>query len=285
MTEELDIILTGLELEHGQVEAGIVRVFGIDPRDARRLLRELPAVAKSGAPRAVAERYVAALRSIGARVELRPTGSRSTHERAAGAVSLPLPAPEQIARVDESIRVQRETARAIKRFRAAEGLDAESLDAVDPENPSLDLWNPEIPKAPLVPRDLAKLRNAARRFSDPPSGHGHDDGDGDTQEDLELAAPARSHADAQLPPPVEERHSRPSHVPSSSDHFAIRSRRPSVGLAHAATASIRPGLSSYFARSVPQHKPRRLRALWALALLLLLTAGAVALWLSDSPQP
>jgi hypothetical protein len=64
----------------------------------------------------------------------------------------------------ESLRVNREAESAIARFRAAEGLDA-----VDHSEDGVDLFNPEIPKAPLLPRDLARMPNAKLPvFTDPP---------------------------------------------------------------------------------------------------------------------
>ena len=285
MTEALDIIVVGFELDQSQVEAGIVRVFGIDAQQARRLLREIPVVAKGGASRSLAERYVSALRSIGARVELRPSGSSSTASRAPGVFSLPLPTPALIARVDESIRVQREAALAIKRFRDGEGLEhAESLHAIDPKNPTLDLWNPAIPKAPPIPQDLAKMRNAARsRLSDPPSWMLTDPPDG-----IDVAT-GRPHNDAQPPPPLEldlAYRPQPSD-PHPSDHSAVRTRRGSVGIAHAATASIRPGLSPYYARpgNGPRLRRSRLRALRPLLVLLAaLAVGALLYWLSGGAR-
>ena len=122
------------------------------------MLRALPAVAKRGASRALAERYFSALRSIGAAAELRPDGCCPAAARTPPARAAPaLPASASVAHVDESMRVQRETERAIKRFRAAEGLD-------EPETgPASTSWNPAIPKAPSLPHDLAACRTRQHR--------------------------------------------------------------------------------------------------------------------------
>jgi hypothetical protein len=295
MDDELDIIVTGLELDQRQVEAGLVRVFGIEPQQARRLLRELPTTAKRAAPRALAERYVAALRSIGARVEARPArlALHVTRPPVAGS-SLPPPQPSAVARARESQRVQHETERAIKRFRAAEGLDPE------PEDPDIDLFNPDIPKAPALPHDLARMPNSALpRFSDRPGWMLTDplaDGDETT----------RAHNDAQNPPPaslapqavaiggaapalrggaaaisgfapaLRSNASVPPHRDSALESVPARA----VGLAHKATASIRPGLSSL--RDIPNTQRTRvrvrLRVLLPVFAVAVVVAGAVLYW-------
>lgn len=270
MDEELDIIVTGLELDQRQVEAGLVRVFGIEPQQARRMLRELPTTAKRAAPRALADRYVAALRSIGARVEARPAMAALlvTRPPVAGS-SLPAPPATAMAHARESQRVQRETERAIKRFRAAEGLDPEP-------NPDIDLINPDIPKAPLIPHDLARMPNAALpRFSDRPGWMVTDplaDGGQD----------AREHADAQNPPPVSAAPSPApavrSSVPPHRDH-ALESVAPrAVGLAHKAQASIRPGVTSLNIPKVSREPRVRLRALWPVFAAAFVVGGATLHW-------
>jgi len=52
---------------------GLQRAFGIDAASAERVLQELPFLAKRGAERAQAERYAAALASIGAEVRIKTT--------------------------------------------------------------------------------------------------------------------------------------------------------------------------------------------------------------------
>jgi hypothetical protein len=284
MDEELDVIVTGFDVADRQAEAGLVRVFGLDQQRAHRFLRELPAVAKRCPNQASADRYVHALRSIGARVELqavsklRPSDSaalRPTHS------SLPIPAPSVMARLHESMRVERETQRAIRLFRKAEGLDqTETFEpvAVDPVNPS-------IPKAPKVPHDLhrmpnAKLARPSERpiWSVPPS------------EGRDSRHPSRPHADAKLPPPpiASEAPPRASESPPDFeepvdplDARTADSMLPQdVGLAHAATASMRPGLTSLIAWQ--QQRDARLRGdprtRWVMAALaLVLVYGALRL--------
>ena len=268
MDEALDIVVTGCEVDQRRVEAGLVHVFGIEPHQARRLLREFPVTAKRGASPAMAERYLAALRSIGARVETRP----STAGRISPAASsLPAPPPSIVARARESQRVQHETERAIKRFRAAEGLDQPEAEAID-----LDLFNPAIPKAPPLPHDLARMPNATLpRFSDRPQWMVTN-----SLEDEAQAVPL--HVDAQRPPPISP-HAAPPLTASSTPprrDSGLESVPPrAVGLAHNATASIRPGLSSL--RDIPQI-PRevrvRLRALWPAFAATIVVAIAFLYW-------
>jgi hypothetical protein len=159
MDEELDVVVIGFDVERRQAEAGLMHVFGIEPHSARRLVRELPMVAKRQASRSIAEHYVAALRSIGARVEIRRADLNALNQ-----TSLPAPLPSALAGLRESVRVNREADHAIARFRAAEGLDS-----VEHSEDGVDLFNPAIPKAPLVPHDLARMPNAALPvFTDPP---------------------------------------------------------------------------------------------------------------------
>jgi hypothetical protein len=265
MDEELDVILVGCEVDQRQVEAGLVRVFGIEPREARRVLGALPALAKRGASRALAERYFSALRSIGATAELRPMDAPGSSAYANGIEQLPVPASALVAHVDESMRVQRATERAIKRFRAAEGLDEHD------DGPGVDLRNPAIPKAPPLPRDLSRMPNAATpRWSDPPS---WSEPPGDQNGSL---APVREHVDAQPPPPPSG--TPPASGPQLRNQVHASMRPHSVGLAHGARASVRPGLSA----PIPQvTATRRLaRGRWAVLLLSLLAAGLYVLWRS-----
>jgi hypothetical protein len=185
--------------------------------------------------------------------------------------SLPAPVPSAVAHARESARVQRETERAIKRFRAAEGLDPEP-------DANIDLFNPDIPKAPLVPHDLARMPNAALpRFSDRPGWMLTDPlADG-------AADDAREHADAQNPPPISPTPPAPAPIePSMPPHRdgASQSVAPrAVGLAHKATASIRPGVTSL---NIPKQAPReprvRLRALWPVIASALVVGAAALYW-------
>ena len=245
---------------------------------------------------AAAERYVAALRSIGARVELHAAAdeangaSRRTHS------SLPIPAPSVLAQVTESARVERETARAIARFRANEGLDG-SMPAIE-----IDPVNPRIPKAPLVPHDLDQMPNARLpRFSDRPDWMLNDPlGEQGASDGPSFAAP---HMNADPPP-------RPSAAPMPPSASSTRPPAPgtaapsaapetdsvppsrTIGLAHAATASVRPGLgllSSWRPGGYENVvKPRR-RWPWrwiaaALAAVTLVAAVAFALFNSEGAR-
>lgn len=273
MNEELDIIVSGFDVSDRQAEAGLSRVFGLDSKRAHRFVRELPIVAKRCPNQASAERYAHALRSIGARVELRAVATLSPTDATAlgpSHSSLPIPAPSVMAQLHESMRVERETRRAIRLFRAAEGLDREDTGAPLAE---VDSINPAIPKAPLLPRDLHELPNAALpAYSERPQARNP------YADDADQAASVRSprpHADARLPPPL-------AGDPPSRGPGAESVRRRDVGLAHAATASVRPGLGARSATHAQRRtrqalKSRRLR--WAGAILLLLLAG-VGVWLS-----
>ena len=297
MDEELDIIVTGFDVDARLAEAGLVRVFGVDAQRARRFVSELPVVAKRCGSAAVAERYVNALRSIGARIEVQKVAELEAGERttALGShSSLPIPAPSVPATLGEAARIARETERAIRRFRLDEGLDQPPSES---EPPEVDPANPAIPRAPRVPHDLHRMPNVALpRYSDRP--------DWILTDPLSQAAEAqagdsgvRAHADARLPPP-------PSSVPpplrngdggvvdaeAALEERAPGSIRPSaVGLAHAATASVRPGLGLFSSWPFWQKAPaveRRLRAYWpaVLALVLLVYAGLRLLSGFESPQ-
>jgi hypothetical protein len=277
MDEELDIVVIGFNVSDRQAEAGLVRVFGLDTVRARRYLRELPVTAKRCANRATAERYANALRSIGARVELRAPGD-AAHDARRTFSSLPIPAPSILAHVAESARVDRETARAIARFRANEGLDG--------PDPGLDVdpVNPRIPKAPPLPHDLAQMPNAALpRFERPEWMLDDPLGQGATE-----AIASLPHFDAEPPPPGTSAPGRSSGRPPGPAAATPVPPRPSgdsvppqraVGLAHAATASIRPGLgalSSWRPSSDrPPPRPDR-RRLWLGAALAALLLAALA---------
>jgi hypothetical protein len=261
MDEELDVVVTAFEVPERQAEAGLVHVFGLDAQHARRFIRELPVTAKRCPNRASADRYAQALVSIGARVELVPVSPPGDGDQAprASISSLPIPAPSVMAKLRESIQVERETRRAIRRFRAAEGLDPESDDGALP--PDIDPINPSIPKAPPLPRDLHRLPNGLRaRPSDPPSsvwsdplGLGPDVGG--------LLSERPRHADADPPPPLAG-----SRLSSREPGDGDSMRPTAIGLAHAATASIRPGMGplSAFPQPMGRARKRKTRARWPL---------------------
>jgi len=268
MHETLDIVVTGFKVDEHEAEAGLVRVFKLDPKRAARFVRELPKTAKRGADRRSAERYADALRAIGATVELRPAAAKNRSEVSPPGASLPVPAGRSASlahRVHESQRVERATADAIARFRASEGLDS------DPTPSDLDLHNPTIPKTPPIPVDLTRLGNAPLpRMSDPPPWVV-------TDKQAMVGAGFESVSDsdrpfyAERPPPVDAR-SNPS-TSRPPRYAGPQSISPgAVGMAHSAVASGRPGMSIAAERppAAAEHAGGRLRALWPIALVLLI---------------
>jgi hypothetical protein len=284
MDEELAVIVTGFDVDQRRAEAGLMGVFGLDAARARRFVRELPAVAKTCGNRGAADRYAQALRSIGARVEIQSAASAAAEGRPSPS-SLPIPAPSIMARLDESTRVERETLRAIERFRAAEGLDAAGEPPLD-----LDPINPSIPRAPPVPHDLAKMPNAKLpRWSERPAWMMTDPLEQGERSDPSGTQSPRPHNDAKPPPPPatpvrlldSTAASRAAH-PRAGQPEPSRSMRPSaVGLAHAAKASVRPGIGllSWWRIAGRDARRRRLRQAWLTAVaLVVLMAGALWLW-------
>lgn len=267
MHETLDIVVTGFEVDEREAEAGLVRVFKLDPRRAQRFVRELPKTAKRGADRQSAERYADALRSIGATVELRPANAKYRSEASSPGASLPVPTAPSASlanRVDESQRVERATADAIARFRASEGLDSDLLPS------GFDQYNPTIPKAPPIPADLTRLGNAPLpRMSDPPPWVVTDKqamiGSG-----FERVSDSDGPFYAERPPPVDSGDSPGTSRPPR--YAGPQSISPgAVGMAHSAVASGRPGMSIAAEPSSPvvQRGGGRLRALWPIALVVL----------------
>ena len=70
-----DIWVLGFRDSDERPEKALGRVFGIDSVRARRLIASMPAVVKREVSAEQAEPIVAALRKIGARVALGPTGA------------------------------------------------------------------------------------------------------------------------------------------------------------------------------------------------------------------
>jgi hypothetical protein len=235
--EDLDIVVTGFEVEQGRAEAGLMRVFGLDSERARNFIDQLPVVAKRCSGRSAAERYAHALRSIGARIELRP------HVEPRGFLDgTSLPPPDGLGGSDDSRRTASE--RTIARFRASEGLDDLK------RTPSgLDLYNPVIPKAPTLPHDLRQMPNGPRSEAPERSrkpGPSSDQPEWMVSDPLQLTpesdgsiAPGLRPSDS-LPP----RDSSPSSNPAPASSERLSERPRSVGLAHSARASGRPGLSA-----------------------------------------
>ena len=74
-----DVVVVGFKLNTPEPPAkGLQRVFGIDEETAKRLVQRLPKAVKRGADPAEAEKFAQALRSIGAKVEVRPSEPDAT---------------------------------------------------------------------------------------------------------------------------------------------------------------------------------------------------------------
>jgi len=269
MPPDLDVIVTGFDVEQRQAETGMIRLFGLDPLRARRFVEQLPVVAKRCSDTAMADRYAEALRAIGARVDVRPHAAAFRDSLPpVAATSLPAPAPELAAKLRESLRVSRAADSAIARFREAEGL--EPLDS----ELGFDPYNPAIPRAPAIPHDLARMPNAnMQRASDRPEWM--------VADPLSLTPDARSgtppalqHFDAQPPP-----RGRPSRDSGMRPRRNTPQPNVAVGMAHAARASVRPGMSGHAPDKpvAPVPWPRRLARAWPLVLLVVVLAGA-AVW-------
>lgn len=182
MKEDIDIFIVGLDVPSPRVAQGIARVFGLDTRTAQRFVQNLPRVVRRAASPAIAERYVNALRSVGARVECRPSLPPPPNPEP----ELPAPSNASMADVTKSLEVERATQDAIERFRNAEGISP-SMD------PAMEAGaaNPLIPRAPPVPHDMDRMPNAILpRWSARPMDH----------TSPYSAAPPRAHSDADLPP-------------------------------------------------------------------------------------
>ncbi len=267
MPPELDVIVTGFDVEQRQAETGMIRLFGLDPQRAKRFVEQLPVVAKRCSDSATADRYADALRAIGARVDVRPHAAAFRDSLPPVATtSLPAPAPELAAKLRESVRVSRAADSAIARFREAEGL--EPLDA----ELGFDPYNPSIPRAPAIPHDLARMPNATlQRPSDRPEWM--------VADPLSLTPDAGSGIPAALQPHLDAQHP-PRGRPSRDSGMRPRRHTPqTVGIAHAARASVRPGMSGHTpdkpVTSVPW--PRKLARAWP-GLLLALLIAVVGAW-------
>jgi hypothetical protein len=274
--EDLDIVVTGFEVEQGPAEAGLMRVFGLDSERARRFIEQVPVVAKRCTERKAAERYADALRSIGARIELRP--HIEAHWLPDG-TSLP---PPDAAGSDESRRTASE--RTIARFRASEGLDDLK------RTPSgLDLYNPVIPKAPTLPHDLRQMPNGPRSEAPGrarrPSGSSPDQPEWMVSDPLQLTPESDGSIAPGLRPSdsVQPRAASRSSNPASANSERLSDRPRSVGLAHSARVSGRPGLSAQQSSAGGSLTPTRLRLARALAILVGIVV-AVLLYLRVTDQ-
>lgn len=270
MQEELDVVVMGLDADPRQAQAALIRVFGIDPDTAERFISGLPGTATRHAPRSLAERYAEALRSIGARVELWPTGSSLP----AGVVRMlpSLPAPLWSAAARSQSLAKPEPAE----HGAPGALEVNSLRFAG----GIDLVNPDIPRAPALPHDLSRMPNAAApRFSDRPS----------QAPNASTAAPAPPpHADAQLPPAVSGAFLGNADCGTGHDARDGQSVRPhAIGLRGGQVGSVRPGLGPISAWPKAQAPRKRWRGAWLLALLVLALAIGLGLrlgWLRSADQ-
>jgi len=69
MSEQLDIVVTSIDAGASEAAKRLAQAFDLSALEAEQFVRELPRVAKRNATREEAERYVEALKAIGARVE------------------------------------------------------------------------------------------------------------------------------------------------------------------------------------------------------------------------
>jgi hypothetical protein len=268
MRQDLDVIVTGFDVEQRQAETAMVRLFGLEPMRAKRFVEQLPVVAKRCSDRALADRYAEALRAIGARVEVRSHGAAFRDSLPPVATtSLPAPPPELAARLRESVRVSRAADSAIARFREAEGLEPLSSEL------GFDPYNPAIPKAPALPRDLARMPNAKlERPSDRPEWMVSDPLSL-TPDAASGTPPALQRHDAQPPP-----RGRPSRDSGMRPRRSTPDGKVAVGVAHEARASVRPGMSGHAPARTATFVPWRRRVLraWPALIGALMLAGVGA---------
>jgi hypothetical protein len=98
--EEFDLYVAGFFPSRGESpEAGLAKIFGIDEKQARALVRSLPRVIKKRVPADQVERYMRALRDIGADVELRRSALAAQKVVAIGSGDTLRETPEQLLTV------------------------------------------------------------------------------------------------------------------------------------------------------------------------------------------
>lgn len=146
-------------------------------------------------------------------------------------------------------------------------LPADGIDEVEHSADGIDLFNPDIPKAPALPRDLARMPNAQLpQFTDPPGRIVSVPGPSDP------AAAARPHANAQLPPAGGPAATRVEPAPPADNAPSTPSSEP----IQTVIASEQSRLSldrTEPAAAVPQEGPNRY-GLWLLLASLALLAFA-----------
>jgi hypothetical protein len=179
MSEQLDIVVTSIDAGAAEAAKRLAQAFDLSAVEAEQFVRELPRIAKRNASREEANRYVEALKAIGARVET---------------LASPDPRPTLRARMPsspEQLMIPVEPEQPAMRFRAGGHLGMISV-------PPNDVLHPSFPKAPLLPRDMHKMPNGGELPMPsirPPS---EDDENGAFDD---FGNPRR-HTDAQPPPPL-----------------------------------------------------------------------------------
>lgn len=180
MSEQLDIVVTGIDAGAAEAAKRLAQAFDLSAVEAEQFVRELPRVAKRNASREEADRYVEALKAIGARVET----LASVEPRPTLRARLPSSPADQLI-------VPVEPEQPAMRFRASGHLGMISV-------PPSDVLHPSIPKAPLLPRDMHKMPNGGELPMPsirPPS-------DDDENGAFDANGNPRRHTDAQPPPPL-----------------------------------------------------------------------------------
>jgi cell division septation protein DedD len=181
MSEQLDIVVTSIDAGAAEAAKRLAQAFDLSAVEAEQFVRELPRVAKRNASREEAERYVEALRAIGARVET---------------LASPEPRPTMRARMMSSpdqlvIPAEPEAEQPGMRFRAGGHLGMISV-------PPNDVLHPSFPKAPLIPRDMHKMPNGGE-LPMPSIRPMYEDDENGAFDDF---GNRRRHTDAQPPPPL-----------------------------------------------------------------------------------
>ncbi len=87
--DQFDVYVAGFEVEEARAARGLMQVFGMSEAAARIFVSSVPRVAKRRLAKDTAERYVRALRSIGAIIDLHP--STTSYAPPSGQPSLPTP--------------------------------------------------------------------------------------------------------------------------------------------------------------------------------------------------
>lgn len=131
--EHFDVYVAGFDVSEARATQGLMQVFGIGQAQAHGFVQSVPRIAKHRLARANAEPYAAALRTIGAAVELRPSGP--SHEPNSGRPSLPGPS----------------------------GMSATNASAASSIPPAL---MPVIPRAPRLPQGLTPMHATADHPAD-----------------------------------------------------------------------------------------------------------------------